>query len=324
MIKLNTQTKNLYFVLKNIFFNIAIFFVILIIIFSLINVLIEPQVKKNISVYQQIPTNFSTRISIFFTNLFTFNPGKIYSYELSSSEPNILNLYLQQFKWTLLFTFLIFIFSFLLGNILGIYSAYKLNKIYDWVVSILISFLAALPILIVGVLSLVSSTFIGYPSQFIANNKLSYISLIVPILICSFPTIAIFFSKSRKITSETLNSNYYLFSKTLGINDFRLLKKIIIKDIILGQLNLFFTIYIFLFTSSLLIERIFSIPGQSILISFAFQKGEIDIIMFYFTFNFILLSFLLFINHLILLKLNPSLKQNNIYFSFKKRKEINV
>ncbi|AZZ65267.1 ABC transporter permease subunit [Metamycoplasma phocicerebrale] len=306
---------------KNIAFYFFIFFISLIIIFFAINVLIEPQIKKNIATYSQISPNYFDRLGIFLKNLFTFNPGKIYSSELASAESNIMLLYLKQFKWTILISLLIFVISFFIGNILGISSAYKFNKSYDVSMSLLVSFLGSLPLLIIAVLALSNSSILGYPSQFINNSKLTIVSLLVPILISSFSTIAIFFSKARKVTFETLKSNYYLFAKTQGLNNAQLLRKIVIKDVIASELNLFFMVYILLFIISILIERIFSIPGQSILISFAFKKGEIDIIMFYFTFNFILISIMLLLNNFIIIKLNPALKKQNTFpFIFKRKK----
>ncbi|MGX9357893.1 MULTISPECIES: ABC transporter permease subunit [unclassified Mycoplasma] len=289
---------------KNIAFYFFIFFISIVIIFFAINVLIEPQIKKNIAIYSQISHNYGARFKTFLTNLFTFNPGKIYSHELASVENNILFLYLRQFRWTFLISLSVFIISFIVGNILGVFSAYKFNKSYDVITSIIISFLGSLPILIICILALSSADIFGYPSQFL-NSKLSFASLIVPILISSLPTVAIFFSKSRKKTFEIIKSDYYLFAKTYGMKKRDLLKKVVLKELLIGELNLFFVLYVLLFTITILVERIFSIPGQSLLISFAFRKGEVDIIMFYFIFNFILLSFLLLINKIAIIKLSP-------------------
>ncbi|BAP39596.1 ABC transporter permease subunit [Metamycoplasma canadense] len=312
---LNNKLK----LLRNIVFYFFVFFIALIIIFFAINILIEPQIKKNLAVYSKISSNYGNRLKHFFNNFFTFKSGIIYSFELSNAQNNIFLLYINQFKWTFLLSFLIFIFSFILGNILGITSAYKINKSFDVLISIFISFLGALPLLIIALLALTNSSIFGYPSQFL-NNKFTFVSILVPILISSFPTVAIFFSKSRKRTLEILKSDYYLFGKTIGLNKKQLLRKIVFKQLFISELNLFFLIYVLLFTVTILIERIFSIPGQSLLISFAFQKGELDIIMFYFTFNFVLLSILLIINKLLIQKLNPILiKKSFIKIKNKKR-----
>ncbi|PZW01442.1 ABC transporter permease subunit [Metamycoplasma auris] len=313
---LNNRKLN---ILKNVAFYIFIFFITITIVFFAINLLIEPRIKKNLAIYQQIPSNLLIRFKIFLKNLFTFNPGKIYSYELASVESNILILYLKQLKWSILVSFIIFSISFILGNILGITSAYKLNKTFDIIITIAVSLFAAIPLLIIAILALINSSFFGYPSQFIYDRKFSFISLLIPIIISSFPTIAIFFSKSRKKTLEILKSEYYLFAKTYGLNKRQLLNKVILKNLLISQLNLFFVIYVLLFTITILIESIFSIPGQSLFISFAFKKGEIDIIMFYFMFNFILLSILIFLNNILIKKMNPILASNS-YLNIKFKK----
>ncbi|ENY68709.1 Oligopeptide transport system permease protein [Metamycoplasma auris 15026] len=307
--------------LKNVAFYIFIFFIAITIVFFAINLLIEPRIKKNLAIYQQISPNLLIRFKVFLKNLFTFNPGHIYSHELASVESNILILYLKQLKWSILVSIAIFILSFILGNILGIISAYKLNKAFDIVISIIVSSLAAIPLLIIAILSLSSSSFFGYPSQFIYEQKFSFISLLIPILVSSFPTIAIFFSKSRKKTLEILKSEYYLFAKTYGLNQRQLLNKVVLKNLFISELNLFFVIYILLFTITILIESIFSIPGQSLFISFAFKKGEVDIIMFYFMFNLILLSILFILNNFLSKKLNPILASNS-FIKIKKIKRM--
>ncbi|MDP4043118.1 ABC transporter permease subunit [Mycoplasmopsis arginini] len=317
---INKKKINLF---KSIAFYFFIFFFAIIVIFFAINILIEPQIKKNLAVYSHISNNYGIRLKDFLVNLFTFNPGKIYSHELSSSQSNILLLYLNQFKWTFLISFLVFIISFILGNILGITSAYKLNKSYDVIVSVIVSFIGALPILIIAIIALTNSSVFGYPSQFL-NNKLGLVSLFVPVLISSFPTLAIFFSKSRKKTLEILKSDYYLFAKSYGMNQSQLLRKTILKELLISELNLFFVIYVLLFTVTILIERIFSIPGQSLLISFAFKKGELDIIMFYFTFNFILLSIILLCNQIVIKKLDPSLQEQGLFFKKKLKRGQNA
>lgn len=298
--------NNILILFKHIIVYFFVLFVIVSIIFFVINSLIEPQIKKNIAVYSQINSSPWIRYGEFLNNLFSFRGGKIYSKELAATNLSIITLYFMQFKWTILFTVIIFIFSLIIGNLLGIWSAYKFNKAPDFVVNIIVSALATIPLIVLAILALGTSIFLGYPSQFINNGSLTFTSIITPIIITAFGTISLFHARSRKITKETLSSNYYLFGISLGNSKTKLFRQNIIKNLVIAELQVILPFYILLFSTSLIIERIFSIPGQSIFISYVFTKAELNCIMFYFSFNFFALLIARFINEIILNYLNPA------------------
>ncbi|AXE60750.1 peptide ABC transporter permease [[Mycoplasma] phocae] len=288
---------------------IAIYFFILLIIISLvffaINILIEPQIKKNIAVSSQIESNLWKRYLYFLGNLFSFQTGRIFSSELNNVNLSIFGLYLSQFKWTILFTILSFSIGFILGNVLGIWSAYKYNKSTDFIINLTVAAISTIPLIVLAIVALGTSTFLGYPSQFISNSKYLLISLLVPAIISAFGSISLFHARSRKITKNVMQSNYFEFAISLGNSRWKLFKSQIFKNLVIGELQAIVPFYLLLFSSSLVIERIFSIPGQSVFISYAFSKGEVNLIMFYFTFSFFTLIIFKWINQVILNILNP-------------------
>ncbi|QJG66668.1 ABC transporter permease [Mycoplasma phocoeninasale] len=302
---------------------IAIYFFILLVIISLvffaINLLIEPQIKKNIAVSSQIESNLWKRYLSFLGNLFSFRAGQIFSRELNSINQSIFSLYLSQFRWTILFTILTFIIGFITGNALGIWSAYKYNKSADFIINLIVAVIATIPLIVLAIIALGTSTFLGYPSQFINDGKYLLLSLLVPAIISAFGSISLFHARSRKITKNVMQSNYYEFAISLGSSRWKLFKWQIFKNLIIGELQAIVPFYILLFSSSLVIERIFSIPGQSVFISYAFTKGEVNLIMFYFTFSFFALIIFKAINQVILNVLNPLQKnEGKLAFFFKK------
>ncbi|TPE56930.1 ABC transporter permease subunit [[Mycoplasma] falconis] len=301
--------------IKKLAIYIVLLFLIISITFFAINFLVEPQIKKNIAVYENISPNYWNRYTEFLSNLFTFKSGKIYSQELASANMSILQIYFYQFKWTLLFTILIFTFSLIIGNLLGVWSAYKFEKTPDFIINLIIGLLSVIPLIIIAIIALSSSLFLGYPSQFIFNPGLSFISLLVPIFIMMFGCISLFHARSRKAVREILKSEYYLFATSLGFSKIKLFNKVILKQLVINQLQIIVPYYLLLFTTSLAIERIFSIPGQSVFISYIFSKGEINMITFYFTFSFFVIMIFKYINDIILDKINPqqiSLRQKLI------------
>ena len=285
---------------KRIISRLSIYILILIlsitIIFFAINILFQKQINKNLAVYTNIEKNLINRFFVWIKNFFT-NWGKIYNYEINLNNKTIFFLYFSQFKWTILLTSLIFICG------------------------IIIAFLTSLPIIIIAIFALLLSHKFKYPSQFINESPLSFESLLVPILISSFGTISLYFSRSKKITKEVAISEYYLFAKSLGFSKKQLFQRVLLKKLIINEFQTLVPYYIFLFSLSLIIERIFSIPGQSIFLTYAFKYAEIDLILFFFTFNLIFLLFTKFIIANILDKLNPLQKRyyiNDLIFVNKK------
>ncbi|WP_412031711.1 ABC transporter permease subunit [Metamycoplasma buccale] len=293
---------------------LAIFIVALSIIFFAINILLINQIKKNLAVTTQIESNIFIRFGLYWKNLLSGSFGKIYTHELNSANLSISYLYFNQFKWTILFTLLTFIFSLIIGNVLGVYIAYKYNKTPDIIINIIVSIFATIPLILIAIIALAFSFVFSYPSQFISEFPFSLQSLLVPILIMSFGSISLFMARARKITKEVITSNYYLFAKTIGMNFNQLFKKVLLKKLVINQLQAIVPFYIILLSSSIVIERIFSIPGQSIFISYAFKYAEINLIMFYFIINLIFLLITKFSLSIILDYINP--EQNSIANNF--------
>ncbi|TPR53398.1 ABC transporter permease subunit [Metamycoplasma neophronis] len=298
--------NNVFSVIKTVIVYFFILFIAITVVFFAINLLIQPQINKNIAVASQIPKNYWTRYTEFLGNFFTFQSGKIYSQELNAANMSIAALYFSQFKWTIAFTLFVFFIGFIIGNLLGIWTGYKYNKTSDFIVNIIVGIIATIPLVILTIIALSSSAFASYPSQFIYDAKYTFISLLIPSIITAFGAISLFHGRSRKIVKEVISSDYYLFGKSLGNSQIKLFKQYIFKNLIIGELQVIIPFYTLLFSTSLIVERIFSIPGQSTFLSYAFSKGEINLIMFYFTFSFFALIIVRFINDLILNKLNPA------------------
>ncbi|ACF07471.1 oligopeptide transport system permease protein(OppB) [Metamycoplasma arthritidis] len=300
---------------------IAIFIVAIFVVYFAINLLLTNQIKKNLAVSSQIESNLFSRFGVYLNNLIRGSAGQIYTSELSASGQSISSLYFNQFKWTILFTGLVFLISLIIGNVLGVYSGYKFNRWPDITINIIVIALATIPLILIAILALAFSYLFGYPSQFISEFPLSLQSLLVPILIMLFGTISLFMSRSRKITKEVISSNYYLFAKSFGMSKTALFRKVLFKKLLFNQLQAIVPFYIILLSSSIVIERIFSIPGQSIFVSYAFRYAEINLIMYFFFVNLLMLFLVKFIFSIILDYLNPEQKTEFANFVFVPRRK---
>ena len=290
---------------------IAIFLLSIIVTFFAINIMLKNQIAKNFSVSSKIDKNLFSRFIKWIENFCQYNGGKIYSHELSMTNQSIASLYFDQFKWTILFTLLVYLLSIILGTTLGIIAGFNYNKAIDQTLSFIVIFLATIPLILIAIIALSMSYIFKYPSQFL-NSKYTFSSLFVPILITAFETISMVFLIARKSTKETITTDYFLFAKSLGFSKKELIFKIVLKNVVIKQLQSLVSFYIVLFSSSLVIERIFSIPGQSLFLTFAFKYGEIDLVLYYFVISLLILFSSKIIISFILDYINP-IQQTQIF-----------
>ncbi|MBU4691061.1 ABC transporter permease subunit [Mycoplasma zalophi] len=267
---------------------------------------------------QNTNNNFEVNIFLNFINyiknIFNGSFGQIYSETIAKTNVSIPYLFFSYFGLSLIFCLITFLFSLIIGNALGIISAKYINNVPDKLFTTIINIFTSIPLIILMIILLVFSSAWGFPSQYIINSKYTEFSIIVPIFICFIGTVNFFFFKSRKAYLDYVNSEHYTFAKALGFSYITIFKKFILKQLVISQVKYLFPIYTMLITISLVVERIFNIPGQSVLISFAYNRAEIDILMFFFTFSLIIMTVLQTLFDILINTLNPqqTLQQNTL------------
>ncbi|QJR44306.1 ABC transporter permease [Mycoplasma miroungirhinis] len=295
--------------------NTTTFIISFIIIFFILNILMQSKINQNLHNY-----NYDKNIFLHFVNyiknVFNGSFGIIYSQTIAKTQISIPSLVFSYFGLSFIFTFVSFLLSLLIGNILGIISAKYLNKVVDKLFSMIINIFTSIPLIILMIILLVFSSALGYPSQYIISSKYTVFSILVPIFICFIGTINFFFFKARKAYLDYLNSEHYIFAKSLGFKYKVIFWKFILKELIISQIKYLFPVYITLITISLVIERIFNIPGQSVLISFAYNNAEVDILMFFFTFSLLIMTLLQSVFDVLINLLNPQQTLQNTSFTF--------
>ncbi|WP_041594021.1 ABC transporter permease subunit [Mycoplasma crocodyli] len=221
---------------------------------------------------------------IYFSNLFRFNFGSIFDPTISLSFTNIPSLFFQYFKWSILIVTTTFLLGIFIGYSLGSLLSYKSNSSTILFFNSLTFSFAAIPLFILAPIFINVAEFYNIPTVFIDNDILNFkdslYSLIVPILLLLLGSISTFSSLTLSTITEILKTDFILYMKACGMSKWGIFWKGIFRNSWTKLISFVVPIFTSLITFSLIIERIFQIPGQSIILNVIFSKGEINIILF--------------------------------------------
>ncbi|NES52986.1 ABC transporter permease subunit, partial [Escherichia coli] len=76
-----------------------------------------------------------------------------------------------------------------------------------------------------------------------------------------------------------LSKDYIKVLKTLGLSNQKVFFIGILKNLIIETINRILAVLIFIISLGIIMERIFQIPGQSLILTSAFANGEINVLM---------------------------------------------
>lgn len=181
------------------------------------------------------------------------------------------------------------IFAVPIGIALGIFAAIKKNKWQDSVISTMVMVFVSVPSYVYAFLLQYFLYFkLGWlPLQMysLADAGGSYFtgkmfhSMIAPILALSFGEIAGLCRFTRAELTETLTSDYMLLARTKGLTKGQATTRHALKNAMVPILPMIISSFIGILGGSLIIEKIFSIPGVGRLYLTAIQLQDYDIFM---------------------------------------------
>ncbi|MCE6115317.1 ABC transporter permease subunit [Mycoplasmopsis agalactiae] len=221
----------------------------------------------------------SKQFLLFLGSIFS-NFGQVYN---SSSFNNALEYFGYYFKYSLLFETIAFILSIVFGYLLGILLAYKNGKLTDTVISLLIFIFASIPAIVLAPLMIILAEFTDLPVNFISADSINagymLLSLFLPISIILIITVSFFAIVVKNAMLNILSKDYIKVLKTLGLSNQKVFFIGILKNLIIETINRILAVLIFIISLGIIMERIFQIPGQSLILTSAFANGEINVLM---------------------------------------------
>ena len=167
----------------------------------------------------------------------------------------------------------------IIGLILGVISAIKHNTIWDTITTVISVLGVSLPSY---VFALVLSYYLGYkvsffPLLYSAESPIKS-SILPTIALCMF-TIATIARFTRTEMLEVLGSDYMQLAESKGINGIRLLSRHALRNALIPIITVLAPLVVGLMTGSLVIEKIFSIPGIGSLLVTAIQSNDYNVIV---------------------------------------------
>ena len=263
------------YVLKRLLFMIITLFVILTITFCLIKTL-----QAEIPLGQQGQTELERRkalgwdkpvlvqYGIYLRNVFTeFDLGT--SWKVAYMQP-VADVIVSRMPPTILVNVLSILLGLPLGIALGIFAALKKNTWIDHVVSVII-------VIFISVPSFVLAFFLQYFLSFklgwfplvmysradaggLLTWKMIY-SLMLPIMASAFYEIAYFARTVRAELTEALTSDYMLLARTKGLTQSKAVIHHALKNAMVPILPVIIGTFLSVMGGSMVLERIFAIPG---------------------------------------------------------------
>ena len=166
-----------------------------------------------------------------------------------------------------------------IGLVLGIIAAIKHNTIFDTITTIISVIGVSLPSY---VFALVLSYYLGFEFKvfpLLYDMKLPFKSSVLPtISLCMF-TIATIARFTRTEMLSVLGSDYMLFAQSKGLSEKRLIFVHALRNALIPIITVLAPLIVSLMTGSLVVEKIFSIPGIGSLLVTAIQSNDYNVIV---------------------------------------------
>lgn len=208
------------------------------------------------------------------------NFGQVYN---SSSFNSALEYFGYYFKYSLLFESITFILSIIFGYLLGILLAYKNGKISDAIISLLIFVFTSIPVFVLAPLMIILAEYTDLPVNFVPIDSLNagymLLSLVLPISIILIVTVSFFAIVVKNAMLNILSKDYIKVLKTMGLSNNKVFFIGVFKNLIIETINRMLAVLVFIISLGIVMERIFQIPGQSLILTSAFTNGEINVLM---------------------------------------------
>lgn len=167
----------------------------------------------------------------------------------------------------------------LIGLVLGIIAAIKHNTIWDTITTVISVLGVSLPSY---VFALGLSYYLGFKVTLfplLYSAEMPFKSSVLPtIALCMF-TIATIARFTRTEMLEVLGSDYMQLAESKGVSGIRLLLRHAVRNALIPIITVLAPLIVGLMTGSLVIEKIFSIPGIGSLLVTAIQSNDYNVIV---------------------------------------------
>ncbi len=177
-----------------------------------------------------------------------------------------------------------FFISIPIGFSLGIWAALRKNKTDDHIISVGVIFFISVPSFVVATLL---QYYLGYvwdlfPPLYaaridvVANPELAYTSIVLPVLAMTTGSVAVLTRYTRAELTEVLTSEFMLLCRTKGLTRRQSTVRHAMRNSMVPLVPGIIFSFVGLLSGSVIIERIYSVPGTGRIFLRAMLAGSYD------------------------------------------------
>ncbi len=280
------------YVIKRILLMIFTLFVITTLCFVLIK-LLEPNEITNVAqrereeaIREALGYNQPILVQyfIYLKNIFTkFDFGVSFKISYLASVNSIIG---SKLLPTVLLNVYSLVISIPLGILLGIVAALKKNKWQDHTISTVVMLFVSVPSFVYAFVLQYFGSKIGLPVTVASASSAGgyftgtmLVSMILPILALSFGSIASLARFTRAELTESLTSDYMLLARAKGLTKGQAVFRHALKNAMVPILPTIVAMFVSILSGSLVIEKIFAVPGIGGLYVTSIQELDYNVFM---------------------------------------------
>ncbi len=178
------------------------------------------------------------------------------------------------------------IISIPLGILLGIVAALKKNRWQDHTISTVVMLFVSVPSFVYAFILQYFGSKIGLPVTVASASSAGgyftttmFVSMILPILALSFGSIASLARFTRAELTESLTSDYMLLARAKGLTKGQAVFRHALKNAMVPILPTIVAMFVSILSGSLVIEKIFAVPGIGGLYVTSIQELDYNVFM---------------------------------------------
>lgn len=266
------------YIIKRLLLGILTFFIITIMVFFLIKLLPydyntvppgrDPELHAKIIEEWGYNKPVGEQFLIFMERAF-LNGDWGYGTTMYTNNVKVNEIFMEKLPFTLYINIFAELISVPVGLALGIWAALKKNKMTDHVISTGVMILVSVPSFVLAFLIqyLVCFRWNLLPLRLIAGTGAEmftwkyFVSALAPILALSFGTVAGLTRFTRAELTEVLTSEFMLLARTKGLTKTQATTRHALRNAMVPILPMIIGGFISIIAGSLIIERIFGVPG---------------------------------------------------------------
>ena len=286
--------RTLIYILKRIGLLLITFFIITTILFLLIRSLVPPitsyGAEQEIEIARREALGYNKSV---LEQLFIFYRNIITKWDFGTSWKiaylsNANDLFISSLPYTVLVNLYAVILIIPCGIGMGIFQALHKRKIVDTIISVAVMILISLPSFIIALLL---QYILGYKAGLPLTTYSLYdaggsffsfpmiVSQIMPVLALFIPSFAALSRFTRAEMIEALHSENVNFARSVGVPEKKIIFHYAFKNALVPLLPMIIGLITGIFAGSIVIEKVFSIPGTGLLMINSIEKLDYDVFM---------------------------------------------